>query len=171
MELKQQDIYVALKLVALGGEAYSMQRLGESLGMSGSRVHDSIHRLIKAQLIRKNPGYKPVLANLKEFILHGIRFAFVPEIGQPTRGMPTASFAPPLNSEFVDSGELPHVWPDALGEVRGISFSPLHKSAPEAARKDQELYELLAMVDAIRGGGARERNMALERLGQRLSSI
>ena len=170
MELKQQDIYVALKLVALNSEPCSMQRLGESLGMSASRVHDSIHRLIKANLIRKDGAYRPVLANLKEFILHGIRFAFVPEIGGPTRGVPTASFAPPLNKEFVESPEQPHVWPDPEGEVRGISFSPLHKSAPKAARRDPEFYELLALADAIRGGRARERNMAIEKLHQRLSS-
>lgn len=171
MELKQQDIYVALKLVSLKGEPCSMQKLGEALGMSSSRVHDSIHRLIKAQLIRKNDGYRPIRANLKEFIVHGLKFAFVPEIGAPTRGMPTASFAPPLNSEFAPSNELPQVWPDAIsGEVRGISFSPLHKSAPEAARKDSDLYELLAVVDAIRGGRARERNMAVKWLEQRLSA-
>jgi len=170
MELKQQDIYVALKLVVLNNEACSMQRLGEMLGMSASRVHDSIHRLIKARLIRKDKAYRPVLANLKEFIVHGIRFAFVPEIGEPTRGMPTASFAPPLNCEFTVVKDLPHVWPDPEGEIRGVSFSPLHKSAPKAARKDHELYELLAMVDAIRGGRARERKMAIEQISQRLSA-
>jgi len=170
MELKQQDIYVALKLVVLNNEPCSMQRLGEALGMSASRVHDSIHRLIKANLIRKDVGYRPVLANLKEFILHGVRFAFVPDIGEPTRGMPTASFAPPLNREFGEVKDQAHVWPDSEGEVRGISFSPLHKSAPQAARKDYALYELLAMVDAIRGGRARERKMAIEQFSQRLSS-
>jgi len=169
MELKPQDIYVALKLVALRNEPCSMQRIGESLGMSASRVHDAIHRLIKANLIRKGDGYKPVPANLKEFIVHGIRFAFVPGIGEPSRGMPTASFAPPLNKEFVESSELPFVWPDPEGEVRGVSFSPLHKSAPKAARKDPAFYELLALVDAIRGGRARERKMAIEELGKRLS--
>ncbi len=170
MELKQQDIYVALKLVVLNNEPCSMQRLGELLGMSSSRVHESIHRLIKASLIRKDIGYRPVLANLKEFIVHGIRFAFVPEIGEPTRGLPTASFAPPLNSEFIESLEHPHVWPDPEGAIRGISFSPLHKSAAYAARSDPEFYALLAMVDAIRGGRARERKMAIEMIDQRLSS-
>lgn len=170
MELKQQDIYVAMKLVALNGEPCSMQNIGEAIGMSSSRVHESIHRLIRARLVRKDGGYQPMVTNLIEFIRHGIRFAFVPDIGEPTRGLPTASFAPPLNEQFVPTDEMPHVWPDAFGESRGISFSPLHKSAPEAARKDSQLYELLAMVDAIRGGRARERNMAIEMLAQRLSS-
>jgi hypothetical protein len=75
------DRKITLKLVVLNNEACSMQRLGEMPGISASRAHDSIHWLIRAQLIRKERGYRPTLANLKEFILHGIRFAFVPEIG------------------------------------------------------------------------------------------
>jgi len=164
MELKSQDIYITLKLLVLKNEPCSMQRIGESVGMSASRVHDSIHRLIKANLIRKGDGYKPVSANLKEFLVHGIRFAFVPEIGEPVRGMPTASFAPPLNQALAESNTLPYVWPDPQGEVRGISFSPLHKSAPKAAKKDHVFYELLTTVDAIRGGRARERKMAIEKI-------
>jgi len=169
MELKPQDIYVALKLLVLNGEPCPMQRMGESLGLSASRVHASIQRLLQAKLIRKDKGYKIVSANLREFLAHGIRFAFVPEIGEPCRGVPTASFAPPLNRAFAASNELPLVWPDAEGDVRGISFSPLHKAAPRAARKDRALYELLALVDAIRGGRARERKMAVEELEARLS--
>jgi len=169
MELKPQDIYVALKLAVLRDKPCSMQRIGESIGMSASRVHEAIHRLIKANLIRKGEGYKPVSANLREFLVHGIRFAFVPDIGGPSRGLPTASFASPLNKEFMKSNELPYVWPDPGGEVRGISFSPLHKSAPKAAKKDPAFYELLAMADAIRGGRAQERKMAIERITAILS--
>ena len=159
-----------IKLVALKNEPCSMQKIGELLGLSASRVHDSIHRLIKAGLARKDKAYRPVLANLKEFLIHGIRFAFVSDIGEPTRGMPTAVFAPPLKSSFVLSDNEVYVWPDAEGEVRGISFSPLHRSAPHGARNDPELYELLALVDAVRGGRARERKMAIEELQKRLSS-
>jgi len=169
MDLKSQDIYVALKLVVLGNEPCPMQRIGESLGLSASIVHGCIQQLLKAKLIRKDKGYKVISANLKEFLVHGIRFVFVPEIGEPCRGVTTASFAPPLNKAFVESNELPHVWPDPEGDVRGISFSPLHKAAPKAARNDKELYELLALVDAIRGGRVRERSMAIERISSLLS--
>jgi len=170
MELKPQDIYVALKFVGLSGEPCSMQRMGESLGLSASRVHGAIQHLLQAKFIRKDKGYKIISANLREFLVHGIRFAFVPELGEPCRGVATASFAPPLKQAFSVSDELPLVWPDAEGDVRGVSFSPLHKSAPKAARKDQRLYELLALVDAIRGGRARERKMAIELLTAKLSS-
>ena len=65
--------------------------------------------------------------------------------------MPTAHAAPPLKGQIID-GDLPPVWPDAEGKVRGVTFEPLHKAAPKAARKDPALYELLALIDAVRDG-------------------
>ncbi len=37
-----------------------------------------------------------------------------------------------------------------------MSFSPLYSLPPRAAQKDAKFYELLVLVDAIRGGRARE---------------
>ena len=34
------------------------------------------------------------------------------------------------------------VWPDPDGEVRGETFSPLHKLVPDAEKKDEKLYRL-----------------------------
>jgi hypothetical protein len=39
---------------------------------------------------------------------------------------------------------------------------------PAAARQDESLWELLALVDAIRIGSARERGLAAEELEKRL---
>ncbi|MDO9620597.1 MAG: hypothetical protein Q7I91_01690, partial [Moraxellaceae bacterium] len=65
--------------------------------------------------------------------------------------------------------ELPPVWPSPEGTVRGLSFSPLYRSAPEAALRDIKLHELLALADALRGGRARERKLAAELIHQHLS--
>ena len=94
---------------------------------------------------------------------------FLPERGAITRGIPTAYAAPPLVKHFQQSSELPPVWPDKNGQIRGEAFSPIYKLAPQAAQKDQELYELLVIVDAIRGGRARERKIAIDELRQRLN--
>jgi hypothetical protein len=51
-----------------------------------------------------------------------------------------------------------------------MAFSPLYKLAPGAAREDERLYELLVLVDAIRGGRARERELAIRELKKRLAS-
>jgi len=78
--------------------------------------------------------------------------------------------ASPLSETIADAGDLPPVWPYADGKVRGYSFAPLHKNVPQAALEDERLYELLALVDALRGGRARERQIAGQELTQRIDA-
>jgi len=170
MILKPQDILVMLKLVALGQRSWSYSWLAVSLGMSPSQLHSAVRRALAAQLaVKKEDVITPHIRNLEEFIVHGLRYVFVAEIGRLSRGIPTSYAAPPLNKHFAESAEPPPVWPDAEGSVRGVAFSPLYKLAPQAARTDPALYELLALVDAIRGGRARERTLAIKELGKRLA--
>jgi hypothetical protein len=89
-------------------------------------------------------------------------------MGEMTRGMPTIYSVDPLKALLSGSDEPQPVWPDPMGDVRGSSFSPLYKSIPKAARKDKTLYELLTLVDAIRGGRARERELATKEIKRRL---
>jgi len=112
---------------------------------------------------------RPILPALKEFLLHGVRYAYPPERGALTRGMPTGYAAPPLNKVIVQPNEPPPVWPYSEGTVRGYSFSPLYSSVPAAAARDPKLYELLALVDALRDGRARERSLAAKELESRLA--
>jgi hypothetical protein len=62
------------------------------------------------------------------------------------------------------------VWPDAQGDSRGVALNPIHPSVPKALRDnpDQGFYELLVLIDVIRSGRARERNMAIQLLKDRL---
>ena len=66
----------------------------------------------------------------------------------------------PLAREISHSGNNPPVWPDAHGKVRGIALEPLHHAVPNAAGRDKQLGESLALVDALRIGSARERDLA-----------
>ena len=171
MNLEPQDVLVLLKLVSLGGQPWSYAWLAVQLGMSPSQLHSAVKRALAAQLaVRKEDSVMPNLQNLKEFLVHGVKYAFVPERGELTRGMPTCHAAPPLERHFPSSSEPPPVWPDPEGAVRGMAFSPLYKLAPVAARGDQTLYELLVLVDAIRGGRARERELATREFKKRLAS-
>ena len=61
-----------------------------------------------------------------------------------------------------------YVWPSDKGRARGQAIEPLYPKAPLAAEKDAELYELLALVDAIRAGRAREQALAGRELETRL---
>ena len=60
---------------------------------------------------------------------------------------------------------------DADGSVRGLTLEPLHKAAPKAARQDPMLYELLALIDALRDGRVRERHIAERELTARLRRL
>jgi hypothetical protein len=84
-------------------------------------------------------------------------------------GVPTAHSAPGLGSTLV-APDIPFVWPDAQGTVRGEGIKPLFRTAPRAALEDGRLYKLLALTDAVRLGGARERRVTAELLNRELKA-
>lgn len=86
-----------------------------------------------------------------------------------TRGIPTAWAALPLADELAPPSDLPPVWPDPEGRQRGIAVAPLHPSVPKLARRDRDLVERLALIDAIRMGDARIRGLATKLLSTRLA--
>ncbi len=186
MELSPRDVVVVLKLVAGGPQKWTYAKLGEELFLSPSQVFRSVFRagaahLLDAFSLPPPPGSgktrahralhsRPSLGNLKEFLVHGVKYAFPVQRGGLTRGVPTADAAPPLSQHFGKS-LAPPVWPYAEGSVRGIEFSPLYKNVPAAAMSDPKLYELLALVDAIREGRAREREIAIRELTIRIDPV
>jgi hypothetical protein len=114
-------------------------------------------------------GYtKDTWGTVYQFLIHGAKYAFPTKLGQVTRGFPTAHAASPLKDELQADTDLPPVWPHKDGTVRGTSVEPLYKSATEAALADPALYELLALLDALRMGRARERQLAAQFLEERL---
>ena len=104
-------------------------------------------------------------------MIHAVKYAFPAVRGEVTRGLPTSYAAAPLNREIVGSSELPPVWPFAEGTHRGVTFEPLYKTVPSAALKDPALYELLALLDAVRAGRARERRLAEDELSSRVRGL
>ncbi len=171
MALRSQDVVVLLKLSLMGEKRPPYLKIAQELHMYPSEVYTSIKRARASQLVQGSELHDRLNRSaFLEFLIHGVRYSFPPERGALTRGLPTAYAAPPLK-EKIDSGDdPPPVWPYAEGPVRGYSFSPLHKNVPEAALEDPKLYELLALVDAIRDGRARERNAAIRELEKRIGS-
>jgi hypothetical protein len=169
MILKPQDIVVLLKLVALRENPWSYASLASDLFMSTSEVHAGIKRAVAARLM-DSQGKRSLKTSLEEFLIHGVKYAYPPDRGGLTRGIPTGYAAAPLKAMISQPPDPPPVWPDPEGDTRGNEFSPLYKSVPKAARRDIKLYELLALVDAIRDGRAREREIAIRELKARLSS-
>lgn len=167
--LKPQDVVVVAKLLGYKDFKPPIAELAASLALSPSEVHNSIRRLRAARLIHSaRLGNAPILESIKEFFIHGFKYAFPAKRGELTRGMPTGYAAEPLKSLVVAGDEPPPVWPYSEGLVRGIGFRPLYPKVPIAAQQDPRLYQILALLDAIRDGRARERNIAERELMTRL---
>lgn len=172
MSLKSQDIVVLLKICGyLPGVRPSYSVMAKELFMSQSEVHSAAKRLEQALLIHgAELDGKPNLTAVEEFLIHGVKYAFAAERGSLVRGMPTSYAAEPLRGLISSGSEPIPVWADPTGKKRGIEIVPLYKTVPKAASQDQLLYERLALIDALRDGRARERNLAEQELIKSLRS-
>lgn len=163
--LKPIDVVVGLRLAEAPEAKY--QQLSADLGISPSTAHGAVHRLQVAGLLRPSSRTVNRLA-LREFLEGGVRYAFPAQLGPEVRGIPTAHAAPPLCEHIVAEDAL--VWPDPAGEVIGRAIAPLYPRATELPARCPSLYQSLALVDALRAGRARERNLAREALRQRVAA-
>jgi IclR helix-turn-helix domain len=163
--LKGQDIVLLLQLIG-EPEIGTTQRLADQLGLSAATTHRALHSLTAAGLYDRRRHRVPEAA-AEEFLIHGVKYVFPAKRGSETRGVPAAWAAPPLVMKLADDS-LPPVWPHAAGSRRGIALEPLHAVVPELALRDEQLWERLALVDAIRAGDARIRRLAERALIDRL---
>jgi hypothetical protein len=165
--LKPQDFVVAIRLAMPGQADWTYPELASALRMSASEAHAAVKRAVRSGLVDESTRSTRKSA-LLEFLVHGVRY-FVPPVWTGiTRGLPTSYAAPPLNASVV-ADEFPPVWPHAEGTTRGQGLVPVYRSVPEAALRDTEFHQWLALVDAIRSGRARERELASRILRERLT--
>jgi hypothetical protein len=129
----------------------TVQRALERL--AAVRVFDAIRR-------RVNVGAS------EDLFIHALRFIVPSVVGGETRGLPTAWAAAPLSGHLAGNDDLPPVWPDPQGDVRGLELQPLHPRMVSLARADAQTYELLALVDGLRVGDARVRKLAAGMLSE-----
>lgn len=153
--LRPFDIAVALRLLLVPEDRY--EPLADALVTSTSAVHRSVARLGLAGICR--PSSRTVNRDaFHEFLLHGVRFAFPPMIGPERTGVPTSVAHPQVQALLPDATEAQAlVWPSDLGKHQAASIAPLFSGVPAVAMRDPRLHELLAVVDVLRTGGARER--------------
>jgi DNA-binding Lrp family transcriptional regulator len=163
MIAKSLDVVVWLKLLSSAAPK-TFAQLSHELGMSASEIHASVNRGAAAGLIDPRSRV-PLRKPLEEYLLYGVRYAFPAKRGPVTRGIPTSYAAPALADHFqTQDHDLPPVWPDPHGSTRGYALEPLFKPIRKAVDQDPKLYELLALIDAIRDGRARERALAEDKL-------
>ncbi|MBL0170212.1 MAG: MarR family transcriptional regulator [Gemmatimonadaceae bacterium] len=159
---------VALRLLLVPEERY--EPLAEALVTSTSAVHRSVARLQLSGLCKAS-SRTVTRPSFLEFLVSGVRFAFPAVHGPERTGLATAWTHEDVAPLFAD-GERPRnlVWASDRGTIRGESLVPLFPNLPAVAARDVRLHELLAMVDVLRVGNARERRVVSDVLGQRLLS-
>ena len=110
---------------------------------------------------------------VEECLVSGVKYFFPAEIGTYTRGIAT-SYAASVFEKYIRVGGNPiPVWPDAEGDQRGVALEPLYRSVPRSIIQypDQDFYEMLVFVDAIRSGRVRERDIAIKLLREKLNAV
>lgn len=163
--MKSQDVVVLLKIIALKNDIWQQIPLAKSLKMSQSEVSQSVARSKYAGLL-DDGGKRVMRQSLMDFLQYGLSIVFPVKPGAVVRGIPTAHSAAPLNKD-ISSDEF-YVWPFAKGNVRGHGITPLYATVPQAALEDEQLYAMLALADALRVGKAREKNIAVQELKNRI---
>lgn len=161
--LKGQDILVLLHLLGRD-DLPSVRSIGDAVDLDPAGVHRALGRLREVHLV--DQGGRPNRANAEEFLLHGAKYLFPISQGGLSRGVPTAWAAPPLRDEVAESSGPPPVWPSARGAIQGVSLEPIHPSAEAAGARDDYVGAGLALLDAIRLGDGRIKQIAARRLSK-----
>lgn len=151
-------------------ESLSQNKLATLLCMSASEVNAGIKRLVLSGLLapvltddsKNKITFLPSKSACEECLISGVKYFFPVELGAYTRGIATSYAAPILEKHFILGDDPIPVWPYGEGDKRGLALEPLYSSVPKSLTQfpDPTFYELLVLVDAIRSGRARERNIA-----------
>jgi hypothetical protein len=162
--MRPLDIVVLLKIISYQDTNWQTRDLAFDLGISLSEISESLNRSMIGGLI-DGTKKKVFKKNLFDFLQYGIRHVFPSIVGSLAIGIPTAHSAFIIKDKIISESNF--VWPDLGGTIKGESIEPLYKSVPFASKKDLFLYNMLALVDVLRVGKAREIKIALDEL-QRL---
>jgi hypothetical protein len=165
--MRPQDIVILLKIITMGQVKWQFRDLAASLSISVSEISESLSRSHLAGLIDESRRivYRQ---SLLEFIEHGLHYVFPQAPGTLVTGIPTAHSHSFFQQKF--KSDMPFVWPDDNGSVRGLAITPLYKGATIAVLKDEQLYKFLASIDIIRIGRVREIKLALTELKKEILS-
>lgn len=158
--LRPQDLAVLLYLVLQPLKSYG--HLAAMLGISKGSAHAAVARLIRSGLVHRvgRDGAEAATGPALEFLQFGAAYAFAPDTVPRARGVPTGFLALADSPLGEPLDVVPAVWPSQLGETMGMGVTPLVRAAPDIRLRDPRLYHLLALVDALRLGDARERELA-----------
>ena len=164
--MRPQDIVVLLKIISFGDQKWQQSDLAQNLKISVSEISESLNRSKLARLVDTDKKRVNRL-NVLDFIEHGLQYVFPIQPGSLVRGLATGHSHPFMKSKIKASTD--YVWPDASGNSLGLAIEPFYAKQSEAAKNDEGLYLMLALLDVIRVGRNRERVLAIGELKKRIS--
>ena len=164
--MRPLDILILFKISLSAKSEWKVKDLAISLEISQSETSESLNRSAIANLLSDDKRFL-MRQSFLDFLEFGLKYVFPQKPGAIVRGIPTAHSAPPLNN--IVHSEENYVWPYHLGNVRGQTVEPLYKTVPAVCLKDQRLYEVLALSDALRIGRSREYSIAIQELKRRIA--
>ena len=174
--LKAQDLVLSLYLRChRQQDQWTYASLAEQAGMTASQCFASVKRCRASMLLSqsKRAPWSVSWLSLRELLAHALRFMFPAEFKASARGWPTVHSAAFVKQHFLQdvSEERQVVWPDKQGPVKGDVLLPLHKSVCKIISKpdEQSFYNVMATVDLLRVGQARERDFAMNYLEEQLA--
>ncbi len=159
--MRPHDIAVLAKIIVKHDDEWQNKTLAEELFISSSEISESLNRSRTAMLIDHNKK-KVNKEGFLEFVIHGLPFVFPGELGPLQRGIPTAHSHSFMKQQFDSNTE--YVWPDFEGVVLGMVLEPLYENQTKATKIDAQLYKLLALMDVMRVGKVREKDLAKSEL-------
>ncbi len=159
--MRPQDIVILLKILCYGNKSWYSKTLANDLNLSPAEISSSLNRSVNSGLLDSDKK-KVRKQALFEFIIYGLQYVFPQRPGEIARGLPTAFSHPFMKRHFVS--EQQYVWPDAASDEKGFSMQPLYAGVASAAKKDDKLYLMLALIDVLRSGKTRERKLAITEL-------
>lgn len=171
--IKPQDVVVLCKMLAKqNDQQWSQNSIASELFLSPSQVNSAFRNLVAAGLLTQyhtKSKPEPILQACEEFFIHALKYLFPGKMGEISRGIPT-SYAAHMKDEIHAGSEPIPVWPYAEGKKRGVALKPLYHTVPKSIDKypDALFYEFLGLLDAIRSGRAREKNIAAQKISSLL---
>ncbi|MCF2486670.1 hypothetical protein [Dyadobacter sp. CY347] len=159
--MRPQDIVILLKILLAEKESWQYRDLSASLLISVSEIAESLNRSHLAGLIDVTKK-KVHRLSIMEFIKYGLHYVFPQRPGAIVTGIATAHSHPFYQTHF--ESEIDYVWEHENGDLRGQAIQPLYKGLAAAALQDEQLYKMLAGIDIIRVGKAREKKFAIAEL-------
>lgn len=161
--IRPHDVAILLKIVLLSKEdkPWQYRDLSVALDISLSEISQSLKRSSFSGLYQEKRK-KVARQRLYEFLQFGLPYTFPVSPGPVVIGIKTAHSHPYFKEKLISNQDL--VWPYEDGDTRGQAIKPLYAGAPTAIQRDEVLYKLLAAIDILRVGQAREHLMAKEEL-------